>query len=633
MASVWRPAQAPKRSALLSSLFAFLRIYPVRLTILFKESRVATSDADIANQLKQNKSPAQIEADLIGQGWNRAAAHEAVDDALEDTVRAYSKAGTIDLYIGAPLTILGLIGVLFVLSVTFSAGELSGKVLRAQVAAWLGLAGGITELVRSYRNLRKARQLEETHKHWQQQYAPLAQLAQSQSPPVAQPAPAKAQSPPVAQIAPAKVQAADQGQITAQPKGQRPLLLKEASRPPEVRRTSASRPVLAPWMVLAGIGAVGFIVLMAVLIGLMSFRNRAEIDQVVDHGGGGPPDQGNVDPNAPDPNEGPPPKGWTVLFRASDPGLWNTDSPGAEFAVRVRRAHSAIRFLRLTRNDTGETLIVPITHKQLALSDRPTPGEGHWWIGTARAEYGARHLGIAQIPAATDSAPDVIGLLLAEGNCYSGSGFGWKTFKGDRQYYCWQGKEIPRTVFEIAVTADPLTEPEKKRFTGPDDGPAPKGWTVLFRADDPALWNTFSAGEAFAVPVGQAHRAIHHLRLTRMDTGESVILRIKRDQLGWEPRPVPEKTWSWNGAAKPEYGGGHLGIIDGQRLAWPNLPNDIAIMNDGWDGFRGSGFGHKMNVAGQQHYAWQGKEIPRTPFEIAVTASPLTPEETKRRLR
>jgi hypothetical protein len=113
-----------------------------------------------------------------------------------------------------------------------------------------------------------------------------------------------------------------------------------------------------------------------------------------------------------------------------------------------------------------------------------------------------------------------------------------------------------------------------------------------------------------------------------MDTGESLIMPITRDKLGWEPRPVPANEWSWNGSAKPEYGGAHLGIIDGRRLKWPSLPEgDISVMNDGWDGFRDSGFGHKMNVAGKQHYSWNGKEIPRVAFEVAVTADALTQAE------
>jgi hypothetical protein len=69
-------------------------------------------------------------------------------------------------------------------------------------------------------------------------------------------------------------------------------------------------------------------------------------------------------------------------------------------------------------------------------------------------------------------------------------------------------------------------------------------------------------------------------------------------------------------------------------LKWPRLPTgDISVDNEGLDGFHGSGFGHKINVAGMQGYTWKGQEIPRTTFEIAVTADPLTEEETSRLLK
>ncbi len=53
----------------------------------------------------------------------------------------------------------------------------------------------------------------------------------------------------------------------------------------------------------------------------------------------------------------------------------------------------------------------------------------------------------------------------------------------------------------------------------------------------------------------------------------------------------------------------------------------IAVTNDGWDGFAGSGFGHKCFVNDKQYYCWLGKEIERTAFEIAVSDGPLDPQE------
>jgi hypothetical protein len=335
-------------------------------------------------------------------------------------------------------------------------------------------------------------------------------------------------------------------------------------------------------------------------------------------------------PNAPDADEGPPPKGWTVLFRSDDPAVWNTDSSGDKFAIPVRRAHSTIHYLRLKRMDTGDVLIVPITHQQLVSEERPAHSPGHWWYGTAKEDYGARRLGIVQVPAASNEERGLIALTQEEGSTYSGSGFGWKTYVDDRQYYCWQGKEIPRTVFEVAVTVDPLTDDEQQRYTGPepDGGPAPRGWTVLFRSDDAAVWNSFSPAEKFAMPVGRAHATVRYLRLKRVDTGESLVVPIKRDQLAAQPRPIPGKGHGWNGTARNQYSAWHLGIFQAARVKWPEFPpGTISVMDDGWDAFRGSGFGHKPNTIDTQHYCWQGKEIPKAVFEIAVTTEPLTNEE------
>jgi hypothetical protein len=52
-------------------------------------------------------------------------------------------------------------------------------------------------------------------------------------------------------------------------------------------------------------------------------------------------------------------------------------------------------------------------------------------------------------------------------------------------------------------------------------------------------------------------------------------------------------------------------------------------MNEGWDGFYGSGFGHKCGHNDGQYSCWRGKEIRRTAFEIAVSDGPLSAEEKR----
>jgi hypothetical protein len=78
---------------------------------------------------------------------------------------------------------------------------------------------------------------------------------------------------------------------------------------------------------------------------------------------------------------------------------------------------------------------------------------------------------------------------------------------------------------------------------------------------------------------------------------------------------------------KEDWKARHLGIVQGPRHKFPVPKNMISVMNQGWDDFAGSGFGHKAFVNDGQYYCWRGKEIPKTVFEISLTDGPLTAEE------
>ena len=74
-----------------------------------------------------------------------------------------------------------------------------------------------------------------------------------------------------------------------------------------------------------------------------------------------------------------------------------------------------------------------------------------------------RHLGIVQGPRHKFPAPRGMIVMMTEGwDAFAGSGFGHKCFVNDGQYYCWRGKEIRRTVFEVSVTDGPLSAAEKR---------------------------------------------------------------------------------------------------------------------------------------------------------------------------
>jgi hypothetical protein len=158
-------------------------------------------------------------------------------------------------------------------------------------------------------------------------------------------------------------------------------------------------------------------------------------------------------------------------------------------------------------------------------------------------------------------------------------------------------------------------------------------WTILFRSDDPSRWgkNAKNAGgEQIAIPLKYAPESMRYLRLRRMDTGEAQILPMGIEQLeNGKPGGKEDAFW-WNGSAVHGWGGLHLGIVQSPRYKWPDVPrNRILVMNEGWDAFVGSGFGHKCGVNDGQYYCWRGKEIRRTVFEIAVSVGPLSPTEKR----
>jgi hypothetical protein len=162
--------------------------------------------------------------------------------------------------------------------------------------------------------------------------------------------------------------------------------------------------------------------------------------------------------------------------------------------------------------------------------------------------------------------------------------------------------------------------------------PVPARWTILFRSADPSVRDQDAKnakGEQIAIPLKFAPAKFRYLRLRRMDTGEALILPLTPDQLQNGKPPKPEEGFWWNGANVDEYKGRHLGIVQGPRRKFPEPRGLICVMYDGWDGFAGSGFGHKYGFNDDQCYSWRGKEIPRTAFEIAVSDGPLSPEEER----
>jgi hypothetical protein len=157
-------------------------------------------------------------------------------------------------------------------------------------------------------------------------------------------------------------------------------------------------------------------------------------------------------------------------------------------------------------------------------------------------------------------------------------------------------------------------------------------WTVLFRSPDPSIWNTeVNKGlNALAIPLAKAPPGIQFLKMA-IPGGAQVIIPMTNDRLG-QLGPVGKGRFCWNGLANSWYGPyGRLGIFDkGVVKAYPEVKGTVGIFSGpNWENYSGWGFGSHVGIEDKQCYAWNGKEIPVTAFEISVKTTPLTEMEKK----
>lgn len=165
--------------------------------------------------------------------------------------------------------------------------------------------------------------------------------------------------------------------------------------------------------------------------------------------------------------------GWTVLFRADDPLLWGKDAGNPAdskgFARHLGAAPADMKFARLTRLDTGDVVIVPLTLAQLD-ENAAVGGELMWSAGSkvrGKADRKNKLLGIARRDwsAAIKNEHLVARTPGKMDTGYRGWGFSKEARTTDQvQTYTWAGEPIGKTVFEIAVKAEPLTADEQARL-------------------------------------------------------------------------------------------------------------------------------------------------------------------------
>ena len=154
---------------------------------------------------------------------------------------------------------------------------------------------------------------------------------------------------------------------------------------------------------------------------------------------------------------------WFVIFRSANPKIWNPPMPyknGQEIAVPVASVPMRVKYLRLSCEQ--DFVIVPITKDKLLrpLTEQVIVAEGVGWFGEDEVHNGGHHFGIFnRVWNRMDGGTIQLGRW---GINVTGWGFGHAVGVNVSQGYCWAGKPIPSTVYEIAVKVGPLTEGEAK---------------------------------------------------------------------------------------------------------------------------------------------------------------------------
>lgn len=149
---------------------------------------------------------------------------------------------------------------------------------------------------------------------------------------------------------------------------------------------------------------------------------------------------------------------WILLFRSSDPSIWDTDFNEKEsFAIKLNNAPDNIKYLKL-KNTEGQSVIIPM--RKSCLTSNIMVTENFGWAGNNNFSYLGFHLGIYNSKMWSGKSGDVH--IVSDAGGYTGWGFGNGVLLNNGQYYSWNHKQINKCIFEISVKCNSLTNEEKK---------------------------------------------------------------------------------------------------------------------------------------------------------------------------
>lgn len=219
---------------------------------------------------------------------------------------------------------------------------------------------------------------------------------------------------------------------------------------------------------------------------------------------------------------------WTVIFRASDPKLWNTDAGDSStddgYAIKLTEAPDGIHYLRLKRLDTSDAVIIPLKNVQLGRSI--SIESDIVWIGNSRVrgtgDAQNRLLGIARKSWPTKDQDDHL-IARPRGKLdsgYRGWGFSKAASSDQSQTYSWEGEPIDKTVFEIAVTSDDTLSSDEQPLllTSGANKPSPSTADNGAPAAQAPVGVTLSSGAA-PKSISKFQTSIEALYVIEQDTG------------------------------------------------------------------------------------------------------------------
>ena len=284
----------------------------------------------------------------------------------------------------------------------------------------------------------------------------------------------------------------------------------------------------------------------------------------------------------------------TLIFRGHDPRRWQNSD--------LAQLPNDISYLRLRRLDTGDSVVAPITRRELLSGAAAYSGDGGW-SGSGERYFGGAHLGLFD-----KSLPRDVEVRLGAG----GWGFGHASQRGSGQACGWAGEAIAAgTAFEITAGTHPIAGSSGEACS-PASPTIANEEQIIFCSNDPGLWNrtVYQGARSRALALSELTMNVGFVRVQRLDSGASILLQATRDELlGKHSDEI--RPFGFHAGNRDYYGARHLGVFD------ERVPNEVEtkFTYGGWGFGHGNGFG----LAGRQCAAWAGRSIDAdTVFQITV---------------